>query len=357
MWRYVLRKTVLVIPLLFGVVSLIFILLELAPGTPADRYITPEMSLEAQENLRRLYGLDQPAWYRYGLMLWNLATFQLGVSTTDNRPVLHMLIETVPNTVMLSALQLAISLPLGVALGVWQAVRQGKPDDTGLSVVSLFFHSMPGFWLAVMLQLVFAYYLDLFPIDGKESPLAFTWDPWVLWPPEVRQIPIGVIYGPGHAVSQANESLAWNPLPWEHIKDLAWHLFLPGVLMGVAGSAGTARYMRSAMLEVIRQDYIRTARAKGLPEWRVIGIHALRNALLPIITLVGLTLPYLFAGSVLTEAIFSFPGMGRLILNAIQMQDTPVIIACFVIFTVIVVLGNLLADIGYALADPRVRYE
>lgn len=384
MFKYAIRKILLALPLILGVVTLIFVLLELAPGTPVDRFITPEMSPEVRDNLIARYGLDQPAWYRYLLMMWNLVTLDFGESMTHNRPVLHLILDALPNTILLSTTTLLVLFPVGIALGTLQAVRQGRAEDTAISVGSLFFYSMPRFWLALMLQLILAFWLsqwlesnlpgitgltcaemkgvvttwcEAFPLDGKESPTAFIWDEWVIVPPALKAPLLTWIYGEGHQVVTENAEAAWNPWDTKRIFDLGWHLALPGVALGVASAAATARYMRSSLLEVIRQDYIRTARAKGLPERVVVLKHALRNALLPIVTLIGLSLPFLFSGAVLTEYIFSWPGMGRLTVEAIFAQDTPVIIACFVIFAILVVLGNLLADLMYAVVDPRIRYD
>lgn len=319
---HVLRKLITVLPLLWGVVTLIFVLIELSPGTAVDKYITPDTDPQIRELLIHKFGLDQPGWYRYLLMLGNVARFDFGISLDTQRPVFTIVAEALPNTIVLSLVTLATAYPVGIAIGTFQATRAGRFTDTATSVTSLFFYSMPGFWLAMMLQLVFAYQLDLLPTSGLYDVIT-------------------------HDDMSTLESL----------RDRAWHLVLPGVLMGIAGSAGIARYMRSSLLEVVRQDFIRTARAKGLPESIVIGRHALRNALLPIITLLGLSLPGLFGGSVLIETIFAWPGMGRVIVSAIFAQDTPLLIACFYVFALLVVFGNLMADLLYAVADPRIRLK
>ncbi|MFK7927830.1 MAG: ABC transporter permease [Myxococcota bacterium] len=384
MFKYAVRKILMALPLILGVVTLIFVLLEIAPGTPIDRYITPEMAPEVRDNLIARYGLNEPAWYRYLLMLWNLVTLDLGDSMTHNRPVLHLILDALPNTLLLSSVTLMVIFPVGIAMGTLQAVRQGRAEDTAISVGSLFFYSMPRFWLALMLQLILAFWLsewlkdtlpditglacgemkglvttwcEAFPLDGKESPTAFTWPEWNIIPPALKAPFLSLIYGAEHALVKENAEAVWSPWQTKRIADLIWHLMLPGVALGVASAASTARYMRSSLLEVVRQDYIRTARAKGLPERVVVLKHALRNALLPIVTIMGLSLPFLFSGAVLTEYIFSWPGMGRLTVEAIFAQDTPVIIACFVIFAMLVVLGNLIADLLYAVVDPRIRYD
>ncbi len=384
MLKYVLRKVLLAIPLLIGVITLIFVLLELAPGEPIDRFITPDMAPEVRDNLEQRYGLDKDPFTRYILLLSRLAVLDFGVSITKDQPVLHLILEALPNTIVLSAVTLVVLFPFGIALGALQAVRQGRAEDTAISVGSLFFYSMPRFWLALMLQLFLAFYLsgwleetlpeltgvpcnqldgvvaswcEAFPLDGRESPMAFTWEEWSILPPAVKAPFLQLAYGPEHPVTLDNAEAVWRPFVWKRFVDLVWHLLLPGVAIGLASAASIARYMRSSLLEVIRQDYVRTARAKGLPERVVIVKHALRNALLPIVTLIGLSLPFLFSGTVLIEYIFSWPGMGRLIVEAIFAQDTPVIIACFIIFAVLVVAGNLLADILYAVVDPRIRYD
>jgi len=386
--KYAIRKLLLAIPLLLGVLTLVFILLELAPGEPIDLFISPEMGPDARALLMAKYGFDQPAWYRYLLMLYNVFTLDFGISITENRPVLELIADRLPNTIILSMVSLAVSFPVGIALGTIQAVRQGRAEDTALSVTSLFFYSMPRFWLALMLQLTLAFWLsgwladtlpgmtgstcnemqgvvttwcEAFPLDGMESPTAFIWPEWRFIPPSWMQPIYELTYGPEHVVTTDNAALMasgnWSFFDSRRFFDLLWHLALPGVALGVASAAGTARYMRSSLLEVIRQDYIRTARAKGLPERVVVLKHAMRNALLPIVTLLGLSLPFLFSGAVLTEYIFSWPGMGRLIVDAITKQDTPVIVASFLVFALLVVLGNLLADLAYAVVDPRIKYD
>jgi peptide/nickel transport system permease protein len=210
-------------------------------------------------------------------------------------------------------------------VGTLQAVYQNRPIDTAASVVSLAVYSMPEFWLAMLLQLLVSFHLrgivDL-PSSGMVDPVRYDF------------------------MSTG-----------EKIVDRLEHLLLPGVAMGLAAAGGTARFVRSSMLEIIRQDYVRTARAKGLPERTVVLRHAMRNALLPVVTLMGLSVPYLFSGAVIIETIFAWPGMGRLIVNAIYTQDTPLVIGCFYVFTLLVVAGNLLADLAYAWIDPRISFD
>jgi peptide/nickel transport system permease protein len=322
LFKYLVRKLILVLPLLLGVVTLVFFLIELSPGDVADKFFTPETTPEVRQQIIAKYGLDKPAWYRYLLLVKNLAVLEFGTSIAHGRDVTTLIWEYLPNTLLLSSVTLLVIYPVGIALGTLQGVRQGGLFDTTASVISLFFYSMPSFWLALMLQLYFSYKLDLLPTSGMHDPVEFDY--------------------------------MTRP---EQIVDTLKHIILPGIAMGVASAAGAARYMRSSILEVIRQDFVRTARAKGLPEHTVIRKHVIRNALLPIVTLLGLSLPFLFSGSVLIEIVFAWPGMGRLIVNSIFSQDTPVVIGCFFVFTLMVVLGNLIADISYALVDPRIKYD
>ena len=341
MWKYIGRRLLLIIPLVWGVVTLIFILLELSPGNIADKFFTPDTTPEVRELIIAKYGLDQPAIYRYFAMLRNLAFFQFGHSMAQEQPVFQIIMDALPNTILLSVVTLIVLYPTSIVLGTIQAVRHNSITDTSISVVSLFFYSMPSFWLAMMMQLLVAYYfagwIEGVVADGGPEFLAN----WFALPSSGMIDPVMYDY----------------MSPGEQLLDRAKHLLLPGIAMGLASAAGTARYMRSSLLEVIRQDYIRTARAKGLKERTVIIKHALRNAMLPIVTIIGMSVPYLFSGAVLVETIFAWPGMGRLIVQAIYEQDTPLIIAAFFVSTLLVALGNLLADVSYAFIDPRIRYD
>lgn len=337
MTRYAARKLLLAIPLLWGVITVLFVLVELSPGTYADKYISPEMPPTMAAMVREKYHLDSPAWIRYLALLRNLAVFDFGVSMDQERPVFGMIADALPHTLVLSGVTLGVLYPTGIALGTMQAVGHNRWSDTLTSVTALFFYSMPTFWLAMMLQLLVSYQLG----------------GWI-----ERTFPDSALSLLALPSSDPYDAVAYDQMSGlEQVVDRVRHILLPGVAMGLAGAAGTARYMRSSMLEVIRQDYVRTARAKGLREGTVIVRHALRNALLPIITLFGLSLPFLFSGAVLVETIFAWPGMGRLIVTAIMTQDTPLIVACFFVSTLLVVLGSLFADIAYAWADPRIRLD
>lgn len=327
MGAYILRRLLGAIPLLLGIATIIFFVLNLAPGDPTSFYFNPNVPPEIIEQLRRNLGLDQPLHIQYFRWLTSFFRGDFGFSLAQSRPVADVLFEALPNTLILTGTALVLVFLIGILIGVLQAVRQYSVFDSTSSVVSLFFYSMPSFWLALMLMLVF-------------SLKAHQWG----WP--IALPPTGI-------TSVDYEFLTTG----EKIMDRISHLVLPVATLTLALAAGVARYMRGQMLEVVRQDYIRTARAKGLPERAVIMKHALRNSLLPVITLLGLYLPYLFSGAVLIELIFAWPGMGRIMVDAIFQRDYPLVMATSFMFATIVVIGNLIADVLYAVADPRIRYN
>jgi peptide/nickel transport system permease protein len=327
MGSYILRRLLGAVPLLLGIATIIFFVLHLAPGDPTAFFFGPGVPPEIVEALRRNFGLDQPLPIRYLRWMAAFLTGDFGFSLAQARPVSQIILETLPNTLILTGSALVLVFVIGVAIGIYQAVRQYSTGDSILSVVSLFFYSMPSFWLGLMLMLLF-------------SLKAHEWG-WPLALPATGMTSIDY------------EFLGF----WERMWDRLVHLVLPVATLTLVLAAGIARYTRGQMLEVIRQDYVRTARAKGLPEGTVIFKHALRNSLLPVITLLGLYLPFLFSGAVFVEVIFSWPGMGRVIVDAIFQRDYPLVMATSFIFAVMVVVGNLIADILYAVADPRIRYD
>ena len=324
---FILRRLLGALPLLLGVATLLFFVLALAPGDPTAAYFNPNMPAEVIEQIRRNFGLDQPVHIRYFKWLGAFLTGNFGYSFAQSRPVFDVLMDALPNTLILTVIALALVFILGVLIGVIQAVRQNSLVDGFLSITSLFFYSMPPFWLALMLMLIFSLKFHEWGV------------PFALPPTGITNVDYEFMTG------------------GQKIVDRIQHLILPVATLTLALAAGVSRYTRGQMLEVIRQDYIRTARAKGLPERRVIMKHALRNSLIPVITMLGLYLPFLFSGAVFVEVIFAWPGMGRVIVDAIFQRDYPVVMATSFIFAVLVVLGNLLADVLYAVADPRIRYD
>jgi peptide/nickel transport system permease protein len=327
MGLYILRRLLGAIPLLIGIATIIFFVLNLAPGDPTAFYFNPNMPPEVIEQLRRNMGLDQPLHIQYFRWITSFFRGDFGQSFAQGRPVADILFEALPNTLILTGSALLLVFIIGILVGVLQAVRQYSIFDSASSVISLFFYSMPSFWLALMLMLLF-------------SLKAHQWG----WP--IALPPTGITSVDYEFLTAGGK-----------VMDRLAHLVLPVGTLTLALAAGVARYTRGQMLEVVRQDFIRTARAKGLPERTVIMKHGLRNSLLPVITLLGLYLPFLFSGAVFVEVIFAWPGMGRIIVDAIFQRDYPLVMATSFLFAVIVVLGNLVADVLYGVADPRIRYD
>ncbi|HOD35291.1 MAG TPA: ABC transporter permease [Syntrophales bacterium] len=322
MLRYTLRRVFFMIPLLFGITIICFSVMHLAPGSPTDlqTQMNPRASAELRERLRAMYDLDKPLHVQYALWVRKLAVLDLGTSfSPDRRNVSDKILERLPVTVSLNVLSMILILSIAIPIGVLSAVHQGSLFDKLTGVFVFIGFAVPTFWLALLLMILFGVNLDWLPISGLRS--------------------LNYEYMP----------------PLAAFADLIKHLILPVTLAAFGGLAGLSRYMRSNMLEVIRQDYIVTARAKGLSERAVIYKHALRNALLPVITLLGLSVPGLIGGSVIFETIFGIPGMGQLFYMSVMSRDYPVVMGILVIGAVLTLLGNLLADISYALADPRIR--
>jgi peptide/nickel transport system permease protein len=326
--KYVIRRLLGSIPLVLGIATIVFFAVNLAPGDPALYMVSPGMTQEVVQQMRENFGLDEPIHVRYVTWVGSMLTGDFGFSYSHSRPVLDVLFAFLPNTLLLSACALGLAFFLGILIGAIQAVRQYSLMDSVTSVVLLFFYSMPSFWLALMLILS----LSLFARN--------VWD-WPIWFP-----------------ASGMTSTDYDFLsPLEQIRDRIRHLVLPTLALALVLTAGIARYMRGSMLEVIRQDYVRTARAKGLSERVVVFKHALRNALIPIITLVGLYIPVLFSGTIFVEYIFAWPGMGRAVYEAINTRDYPLVMAGSFFFAAMVVVANLVADVLYAVVDPRIRYE
>ncbi len=321
MGKYVVRRVVAMIPVLLWISVISFGIMHLAPGKPTDAatQFNPRVSLEARERLAHLYGLDQPLHRQYASWLGRIARLDFGRSFLDDRPVMDKIAERLPITLLINVLTLAVVLGIGIPLGVLAAVRPQGWFDRTTTVLVFLGYSIPSFWLALLGMAWFGVALHWLPVSGLHSLDAEWW--------------------------------SW----WPRLTDTAWHLILPVGVSAVVSVAGLSRYARSSMIEVLQQDYIRTARAKGLPERRVLFHHGLRNGLLPILTILGLSLPDLIGGSVIAETIFSIPGMGRLFYEAVMARDYPVIMALVTIGAILTLLGNLLADLAYAWADPRIR--
>ncbi len=322
MLRYIAKRLLFMVPLLFGITVICFTVMHLAPGSPTDlqTQMNPRASVEMKERLRSMYDLDKPLPVQYIRWVGKLARLDLGVSfSTDRRPVADKILERLPITILLNVLSMLLIFVVAIPLGVLSAVRQDSLFDRVTAVIVFIGFAVPTFWLALLLMILFGIHLGWLPISGIRSLNA-------------EYLPPAMAF-------------------W----DLIRHLILPVLLAAFGGLAGLSRYMRANMLEVIRQDYILTARAKGLSERAVIYRHALRNALLPVITILGLSIPGLIGGSVIFETIFAIPGMGQLFYMAVMARDYPVVMGILFIGAVLTLFGNLIADVCYALADPRIR--
>jgi len=322
MLRYLSKKALELVPTFFGITLISFFLIHLTPGRPTDimSELNPKMTPEARLRLEKYYGLDKPIIVQYGKWLSRLITCDFGESfSQDKRLVWDKIKERLPITVLINVIALILIFLIAIPIGVQCARRPNSLYDNITTIMVFMGLAIPTFWLALILQLVFGVYLGWLPISGIKS------------------------------LGYEGLSIAGK------LFDSAGHLILPILIATFGGLAGLSRYMRSNMLEVLHQEYIMTARAKGLSETVVIYKHALRNALLPVITILGLSIPGLIGGSVIFETIFAIPGMGQLSYMAVMTRDYPLIMALLVIDAFLVLLGNFLADIGYALADPRIR--
>jgi peptide/nickel transport system permease protein len=318
MVKFIVRSILQLVPTLFIVSIITFSVLHFAPGDPLEVMIMsrPESALEDLERLRSIYGLDQPAYIQYLKWLGRLLQGDLGYSRKFGIPVADLLGQRILNTLKLTVTAYGLSVFLGIPIGIYSALRQYKWDEYLITIGAFIGLSMPVFWSGLLMILLFAVRLHWLPPGGISST-------------------------------------GLDTTFFENLK----YLIMPALVLGLLDTAVWVRYTRSSMLEEIRQDYVRTARSKGLKEGTVIVRHALRNALIPVITLLGMRLPALFSGAVVTETIFSWPGMGRLNYEAIINEDFAVAMATVLAFTLMVIVGNLVADFLYTLVDPRVRYD
>lgn len=320
MIAWLLRRLAAGIAIITAVATLTFAAIHVAPGTPflpTDRSLDP--AVEAR--LRARFGLDRPLPRQYLDYLVRLSHGDLGESFSQQRPVRQVIADAVPNTLLLMATALAIDFLLGITIGLVQAAHARRRIDVVLTNATLFFYSLPTFWLGLVLLLVFGQWLHWLPVGGVTDPLH-------------EALPLGA-----------------------RLLDRLTHLVLPALTLGLVGAAGTARYQRAALLETIGEDYVRTARAKGLTEARVLVRHVLRNALLPIVALLGIALPFLLTGAVVVETVFAWPGLGKTAADAIGARDYPLVLGTSLLASVLVVAGSLLADLLTTTVDPRVRPE
>jgi peptide/nickel transport system permease protein len=317
--KYVARRTLETIPGVLAVIVLAFVIIHIIPGDPISKFVGPfETDIQYVNMMRERFGLNEPLHIQLWKYMANLLQGEFGRSV-HGRPVLDIIAERIPATLMLTVSGLVFALVVGIFLGVAASRKPYSVLDSFSMSVSIVGYSVPVFWLAQMLVLVFALELGILPAGGMTS---------------VREEYTGLAY----------------------ISDVAMHLVLPALALGVNQLALIGRLVRSSMLEVFREDYIMTARSKGIKEKVVVYKHALRNALLPVVTATGMQVGYLLTGAVLTETVFSWPGLGRLLYESLNFRDYPVLMGMFVIISISVVLANFFTDIVYSLLDPRVRY-
>lgn len=334
MLSYLLKRLFWMVPLLVGISLISFLIMHLAPGdiTTSEAGFDPKSSEESRQKLREMYNLDKPVIVQYGLWLQRMVKLDFGNSfASHQRPVFWdskdkegnitpgMIKEALPITLLINVLSLGLIILIALPLGVISALTQNRLPDRSITLFVFFGFAIPGFWLALLMMYWTGVMHDWLPISGLHS--------------------------------QGAEKLGW----WQYAWDSLQHLALPVFISALSGLAGISLFVRNGMLDVLHQDYITTARSKGLPENSVVYKHALRNALLPLITILGLSIPGLIGGSVIAESIFAIPGMGKLFYDAVLMRDFPTIMGILTIGSALTLIGNLLADLAYAWADPRVR--
>lgn len=303
MWKYVLKRLLAIIPTLIGATFIVFAIMSVAPGDAADS-VMPDATEEEKAEYRESLGLNDLMLVQYGRFLIDLCQGDLGISYKSNDTVLNELAQRVPNTVQLALVASLITIVIALPLGIFAAIKQNSVFDSSSMALCLLGVSMPSFWVGIMLILLFSVRLGWLPVSGSGG---------------------------------------------------VEHIIMPAITQSMAGLAAIARVTRSSMLEVVRQDYIRTARAKGLPEGVVIRSHAMKNAMLPTVTVIGLQIGSLLCGGVISETVFSWPGIGRYLVSSISWRDTPAVLGCVVFFVLAVSMINMLVDILYGFIDPRVK--
>jgi len=323
MGRYLFKRLAGMIPLLLGITVISFGIMHVAPGEPAvvGQEFNPKVSAHDRERLRAYYGLDKPLYEQYWNWLKRLSVLDFGKSfSADQRDVLEKISERLPITIWINVLAMIFILAVAIPIGVFSAVHQNSWADRAATVFVFIGFAIPSFWLGLLLMIGFGVNLNWLPVSGIHD---YDWQQMGFW---------------------------------QQILDVARHLILPVFVSAIGGLAGMSRFMRTGMLDVIRSDYITTARAMGIQENRIRYRYALKNALLPIITLLGLSIPGLIGGSVIIEQLFSIPGMGLLFFEAVMARDYPLVMGITVIGAVLTLAGNLLADLSYAWVDPRIRH-
>ena len=333
MSRYIMRRAVALLPILLGVSAAAFLMVHLLPADPAVAYLGEHATPEAITRVRHEFGLDQPLPLQYGVYLWNVVRGDFGESLDSHRPVLTEFTPRFPATVELALGAITVALCVGIPVGLLSASRPNSVMDRFGMALALTGVSLPVFWLGLMLVYIFSVYLHVLPTSGQ----------------------IGIDYSLA-AITRIDLIDAVLAANWSAAVDVLRHLILPSITLSTYSMAIIARMTRASMLDALHQDYIRTARAKGLAGFAVVIGHGLRNALLPVVTVIGLQVGALLTGAILTETIFSWPGVGRYMYDSILFRDYPVILAGILLFSLFFMLVNLGVDVLYAFLDPRIRY-
>ena len=323
MANYLIKRLLYTIPMLIGITLITFAIMHIVPGKPTDFMsdMNARVSADSKIKLARLYGLDKPWYEQYWNWLKRFGKLDFGNSFKDGRPSIKKIAERLPASLLLNILSLTFIFCAAVPIGIYSAVRRNSLFDKAMTVFVFAGFSVPAFWLALLLMILFGLKLGLLPISGL------------------------------HSLDYSDMGF------FSRVLDTSKHLILPVVISAFTGLAGLSRYARSSMLDVLKQDYIKTAYSLGLPENKIIFYYAAKNALLPIITILGLSLPALIGGGFIFETIFAYPGMGRLGYEAVMARDYPVVMAVGSIAALLTLLGNLIAGLTYAWADPRIRYR
>jgi peptide/nickel transport system permease protein len=317
--KYAIRRLIQAVPVLIGITVLSFTMIHIAPGTPIGLTLDPKVSPAVIEQMRKQFHLDEPFYVQYWFWLRDMMTGELK-SFKDGRPVFRKILERLPATILLNLVATIIGFSIAIPLGVYSATHRYSKADHATTVLAFIGISMPSFWLAYLLILLLVQGFGL-PVLGARTF-------------GLQELSIGATFA-----------------------DRLWHLFVPSLVIAFGSVAALSRYMRGSMLEVVRQDYITTARAKGLDEEDVNYRHALRNALMPLVTIFGFLIPDLIGGSVIIETVFAYPGIGRLGFQSVFSRDYPTVMTLLAIAAVLTLIGNLVADLLYAVVDPRVRYD
>ncbi len=321
--QYFIKRLISSIPILFGITIITFAVMHLTPGKPTDLMTDMNMKVSAQskERLQKLYGLDKPVYIQYTDWLKRFVFFDFGTSFKDSRLARDKIFERLPATILLNFVSLFFTCLIAIPIGIYSAIKKDSIIDKGLTVILFICFSIPSFWLALVFMILFGLQLGWVPISGLYS---FNFD---------------------------------NMNIFMKILDISKHLILPVSVSVIVSLATLSRYTRSGMLDVLKQDYIKTAYAKGLSQKQVILRHALKNTLLPMITIIGLSIPALIGGSFIFETIFSYPGIGRLGYEAVMSRDYPVVMGIATLSAILTLAGNIIADVSYKFADPRIKYK